>query len=159
METDDEQRIIDEALNMVFSCGITGYKLEKMIGFTQAAISKWRNKKSRPTIRNAKDIIEKLSKILNSAEVEAPSVIYVPLVGKYAYAGYLHGFGDDVYIGVLPTVPFIIDEIGTPKGTYRAFEVRGDSMNDGTIDAYADGDLAICRLIDQSLYEHSPLHL
>ena len=57
-------------------------------------------------------------------------IINVPLVNQYAQAGYICGFQDAAYIATLPTIPFIIDH--EAKGNYVAFEVRGDSMNDGT---------------------------
>jgi phage repressor protein C with HTH and peptisase S24 domain len=73
------------------------------------------------------------------------AVMYVPLVNKYAYAGYLSGFGDVEYIQSLPTVPMISDREG--RGTYMAFEVKGDSMDDGSRDSYEQGDIIICREI------------
>lgn len=33
----------------------------------------------------------------------------IPLVGQYAYAGYLSGYGDNEYIGTLPTIDFTPD--------------------------------------------------
>ena len=73
------------------------------------------------------------------------AIMYVPLVNKYAYAGYLSGFGDGEYIQSLPTLPMIADREG--RGVYMAFEVRGDSMDDGTRHSYEQGDLIICREI------------
>ena len=40
-----------------------------------------------------------------------------------------------------------------------AFEVKGDSMNDGTEDSYLEGDRLYCREIGQHLWATSKLHL
>jgi phage repressor protein C with HTH and peptisase S24 domain len=84
------------------------------------------------------------------------SVMYVPLVNKYAYAGYLSGYGDAEYIQSLPAVPMIADREG--KGTYMAFEVKGDSMDDGTRHSYEQGDIIIGRQIVQHHWQ-SKLHI
>lgn len=48
----------------------------------------------------------------------------IELVPVKARAGYLNGYGDPEYIRDLPRfrLPFL------PRGTYRAFEIKGDSM-------------------------------
>ncbi len=49
----------------------------------------------------------------------------ITMVAEDVYAGYLRGYADPEYVGTLPTfnVPTL------PRGrTYRAFQVRGDSM-------------------------------
>lgn len=84
------------------------------------------------------------------------NVIMVPLVSQYAYAGYLAGYADAEYLGTLPTVPMIADH--DPKGVYYAFETKGDSMNDGSIDGLKEGDLLFGRLIQQNLWRYK-LHI
>lgn len=84
-------------------------------------------------------------------------IINVPLVNQYAQAGYLCGFQDAAYIATLPTIPFIIDH--EAKGNYVAFEVRGDSMNDGTEESYLEGDRLLCREIAPYLWAESKLHI
>lgn len=84
-------------------------------------------------------------------------IINVPLVNQFAQAGYLCGFQDAAYIATLPTIPFIIDH--EAKGNYVAFEVRGDSMNDGTEDSYLEGDRLLCREIAPYLWAESKLHI
>ena len=84
------------------------------------------------------------------------AIMYVPLVNKYAYAGYLSGFGDAEYIQSLPVIPMISDREG--RGTYVAFEVKGDSMDDGTRNSYEQGDIIICRQIAQHHWQ-SKLHM
>ena len=80
----------------------------------------------------------------------------VPLVNQYAYAGYLSGWADAEYLDILPRVPFIVDK--EYKGNYMCFEVRGDSMNDGSIDSYVPGDLALCREISRPHWQNK-LHI
>ncbi len=70
-------------------------------------------------------------------------ISFIPLVPQKAYAGYLNGFEDEEYVQSLPTIPFIKE--GTDK--YIAFEVSGDSMDDGSSRAYQDGDIVICKEI------------
>ena len=84
------------------------------------------------------------------------AIMYVPLVNKYAYAGYLSGFGDAEYIQSLPSIPMIADREG--RGTYVAFEVKGDSMDDGTRNSYEQGDIIICRQIAQHHWQNK-LHI
>lgn len=69
----------------------------------------------------------------------------VPLVNKFAYAGYQAGFGDDEYVESLPRVPMMVSK--EHKGVYRAFEIRGDSMNNGLIGGYREGYIAYGREI------------
>lgn len=85
------------------------------------------------------------------------AIIYVPLVNQYAYAGYLNGYQNETYMNTLPTIPFIADH--EAKGNYIAFEVKGDSMNDGTEDSYLEGDRLLCREIPFHLWKDSKLHI
>jgi len=84
-------------------------------------------------------------------------IMNIPLVNQYAYAGYICGYGDREYIEDLPTIPFIVDHEG--RGNYIAFEVKGDSMNDGTEESYLEGDRLLCREIDPSLWKTYKLHI
>lgn len=73
------------------------------------------------------------------------TVMMVPLINKYAYAGYQAGYGDDEYIEELPKIPLMVDK--EHKGTYRAFEVRGDSMDNGLSGSYREGYIVFGREI------------
>lgn len=124
----------------------------------------------------SKDIAEKMMKSFNvnpnfilfglgemflkmEASPISTNVFQIPLVGKYAYAGFLNGYGDDEYMDTLPTVPFIIPEGGNLHGEYIAIEVKGDSMNDGSIDSLQEGDVLLCRFISPDLYRFTKLHM
>ncbi|MCU0441449.1 MAG: peptidase S24 [Bacteroidia bacterium] len=84
------------------------------------------------------------------------SVMNVPIVSSYAYAGYLSGYSDPVFYEQLPTMPFSVDK--EYKGRYVAFEVRGDSMNDGSINSYLPGDIVLGREVSK-IHWQNKLHL
>lgn len=84
-------------------------------------------------------------------------VVGIPLVSQYAYAGYLSGYGDPEYIDKLPRIDFTPDRHMT--GNYIAFEVRGDSMNDGSADSYLEGELLICREVEPVYWKDSQLFI
>lgn len=84
------------------------------------------------------------------------NTMLVPLVNQYAYGGYLSGFADPHYIEELPKVPFIVDR--EYRGEYRCFEVRGDSMDDGSDEAIKDRDLILCRNVNKE-YWRNKLHI
>lgn len=81
----------------------------------------------------------------------------VPLVSQYAYAGYLGGYGDPEYVGALPTIDFTPDREMT--GNYIAFEVRGDSMDDGSKESYVEGEIVICREVEPDYWKDSRLFI
>lgn len=80
----------------------------------------------------------------------------IPLVSQYAYAGYLSGYGDTQYIESLPIIDFTPDREMT--GNWLAFEVRGDSMFDGSYESYREGNIVICREVEQTNWTNSRLH-
>lgn len=89
--------------------------------------------------------------------IDEPIILRVPLVSQYAQAGYLSGYADAAYMATLPTIPYIVDH--EAQGHYVAFEVKGDSMNDGTEDAILEGDRLLCREIMPHLWVDSKLHI
>jgi phage repressor protein C with HTH and peptisase S24 domain len=84
------------------------------------------------------------------------NVMFVPLVSKFAYAGYLDNMGDDEYVEELPKIPFANDVQN--RGDYLCFEVKGDSMDNGEHDAILEGDILLCRNVKQE-YWRSKLHI
>lgn len=81
----------------------------------------------------------------------------IPLVSQYAYAGYLTGYGDAEYLESLPVIDFTPDREMT--GNWLAFEVKGDSMDDGTKDGYESGEILVCREVEPHLWKDSKLHI
>ena len=92
-----------------------------------------------------------------ASPIDEPIILRVPLVSQYAQAGYLCGYADAAYMATLPTIPYIVDH--EAQGHYVAFEVKGDSMNDGTEDAILEGDRLLCREIIPHLWADSKLHI
>lgn len=103
------------------------------------------------------EIPKKGIEVLEAMPLNQNYVINVPLVNQYAQAGYLCGYEDADYLSSLPSIPFIIDH--EAKGNYIAFEVRGDSMNDGTEESYLQGDKLLCREIQPQYWVESKLHI
>lgn len=85
-----------------------------------------------------------------------PNVMFVPLVSQYAYAGYLSGYADNEYLDALPLVPVMVDH--ELKGRYIMFEVKGDSMNDGSEQSILEGDRLLGREIKRDLWKYK-LHI
>lgn len=92
-----------------------------------------------------------------ASKIDEPIILRVPLVSQYAQAGYLCGYADAAYMATLPTIPYIVDH--EAQGHYVAFEVKGDSMNDGTEEAILEGDRLLCREIMPHLWADSKLHI
>ena len=81
----------------------------------------------------------------------------IPLVSQYAYAGYLGGYGDPEYVGTLPTIDFTPDREMT--GNWLAFEVKGDSMDNGSKESYVEGEIVICREVEPEYWRDSRLFI
>lgn len=94
--------------------------------------------------------------MLKSRNVEViksnAEIRYIPIVSQYAYAGYLVGFADSEYLETLPTMPLIVTE-ATRTGNLVGFELKGDSMDDGSQDSLLDGDLLACKEITCDLWK------
>lgn len=103
--------------------------------------------------------ITKVNNYSNAIPVnhEQYSIMEVPFVNQFARAGYMSGYNDVTYIDRLPKVPWMVDK--EYKGTYMCFEVKGDSMDDGSRDSYIEGDILLCREIQQQLWATSKLHI
>jgi transcriptional regulator with XRE-family HTH domain len=84
------------------------------------------------------------------------SIMQVPLVNQYAYAGYMSGFADNEYIDALPKIPFILDK--EYKGEYLCFEVKGDSMECDSEESLPEGSILLCRNVRKD-YWKSKLHI
>lgn len=92
----------------------------------------------------------------NAEETLPAGWMNVPVVPVTAQAGYTNGYGDAEYIDSLDRMPFPVDR--QYKGRYICFEVRGDSMDDGTSQSILDGDFVLAREIGRTLWEDYKLH-
>lgn len=80
----------------------------------------------------------------------------VELVPIYAQAGYLTDYCDEQFLEDLPVHYFTTDQ--PAKGKYRAFEVYGESMDNGDIkEAIPSGIIVVGREVDRK-YWTSKLH-
>lgn len=136
---------------------ISQTELAKELGVTQSQIAKIETGKSSVTM----DIIDKMIKlganfsdIIGNSKDDVreidPEYIEVELISKYAYAGYLTGYGDMEYLEMLPKVKVIVDRM--VRGNYKCFEVKGDSMVDGSFESWLDGDIVLGREVKRELW-------
>jgi transcriptional regulator with XRE-family HTH domain len=84
------------------------------------------------------------------------NIMEVPVVNQFAYAGYLGGFSDQEFIEQLPKMPWVIDR--ERKGNYMCFEMKGESMFDGSASSYIPGDILLAREVRRE-YWRSKLHI
>ena len=165
-----------DALNLEFPVA----ELSRKTGYSDATISPYVSGKIKPSSKflqkicevynidlSSFDTINLVSEPIDKYKIEPNieaipvnfkemSVMYVPLVNQYAYGGYMNGFGDLEYIDSLPKIPFSADQ--EHRGEYLCFEVKGDSMDDGTVDAILERDILLCRNIRKD-YWKSKLHI
>lgn len=164
-------RTAEEIRKVFKENGISGYRLNKDLGITQVGADKFLNGETKTpykrTLEMYDEYIDNGFKVMENSNVKEPheayqvdftelSVMYVPLVSKFAYAGYLGGFGDDEYVGDLPKIPFANGF--RPKGKYLCFEVRGDSMTTDTRESIEEGDIVLAREVRKE-YWKSKLHI
>lgn len=90
------------------------------------------------------EMLKEKSKATERYLLHKQEVTKVPLIGQYAYAGYLRGFGD---VGFMDSQPLYYSNRHYGSGTYVAFEIRGDSMHDGTDLSIIDGDIVMCKAL------------
>ena len=72
--------------------------------------------------------------------IDESIVTKAPLITQYAHGGYLKGFADNEFKEAQPTY------VASKKfsgGNYVAFEVRGDSMDDGSKRSICSGDIVL----------------
>ena len=67
----------------------------------------------------------------------------VPMIPVKAYAKYIDEYRDAEFVNDLDEVEFIVDKIGL--GRYYAFEIKGDSMDDGSKRSISDKDIVLAR--------------
>lgn len=162
MTVEDYNKKGESVINMLKKSKLSNYEISKQTRISQSTLGNYKNGKTKPTPANTEILLQFFSNdsetpIYNEAIPIQQDVVYIPLVNQYAYAGYLDGYSDVSYIEQLPKIPFIVDREG--NGNYIAFEVKGDSMNNGTEESYLEGDRLYCREIQPHLWVSSKLHL
>lgn len=78
-----------------------------------------------------------------------------PLISQYAYAGYMAGFADPEYLDAQPQFTASKSHNG---GHYIAFEVKGDSMDDGSKRSICEGDIILGRELQKHHWQNK-LHV
>lgn len=137
--------------------------MAKSIGVGIRAVQYWEKgerKIPETTAYFVNNLLLKEQKKLNDAGASPVAlsnlkIMNVPLANQYAQAGYLNGFADEEYMESLPTIPFTDDV--EHRGEYMCFEVKGDSMDNGSYESYLEGDIILCRNIRQDFWM-SKLH-
>jgi len=165
----------------------TIYGLEKYVGASVGSIRKYYELDQEAGLRTIKKIWDKLSineewwstgkgVIFKTKEeisdkkhtsVREPSlryeaiqkefgVVLVRVVGIRAQAGYLSGYADPEYMDSLPTIPVSNDF--ARGGNYLAFDIKGDSMDDGTKRSICHSDTVIAKELQRHHWSNK-LHL
>ena len=127
--------------------GLTSYQVSKATGVSQAVLSSWKVKRSKPKFISLKKIADFLGVSIeylmgeSDEKIEKPEkkdhMVQMPLYSQICCGN--GGFVDDDIIDYI-SLP---DTILNPKKTYFAQYAKGDSMMDANIN---DGDLLIFEL-------------
>jgi len=153
----------DDIINIRKRLGLTQDEFAKKIGSSKNTVYNYENGSKIPEskITILKSILSELDNPTQNIEVsylnaETSSIMFVPLITQYAYAGYLGGYADEEYIDQLPKIPFVLDK--EYKGQYLCFEVKGDSMECDNEESIPEGSILLCRNVKQD-YWKSKLHI
>lgn len=92
--------------------------------------------------------------ITEAAPVEV-DIMKVHVVPQRAYAGYAQGHIDPDYVNDLPTT-YVSKEY--EKGNYLVFEIKGESMDDGTSQSICEGDRVLCKELPQTFWTNKLHH-
>ncbi len=152
MSGDDVRKILEE-------CDFQLNEIAEKLNISPQNLNNW---------LNVKDIkvstLEKIAFAINKSiyfffesdkgNISIPEISHdvtsAPLISQYAYAGYLSGFSDHEF---LESQPHYIAARRYNGGHYVAFEVRGDSMDDGTKRSICEGDILLGRELRKDLWQ------
>lgn len=162
----------EDIISTRVSLGMTQTAFGEMLGAKLRTVQSWESGDRNMKEATAMLLRQKLDAHNSAQSVKEPSSVYnievshidglrssimhVPLVNQYAYAGYLSGFADNEYMENLPKIPFILDK--EYRGEYLCFEVKGDSMETETEESIPEGSILLCRNVRQE-YWRSKLHI
>ncbi|MDP4185646.1 MAG: LexA family transcriptional regulator [Bacteroidota bacterium] len=132
--------------------GVTQDELAKMIGVNRSMIGSYEEGRAVPRISGLQalsvyfkvgiddlinhDLSNEIPGMLDvqgkglrvlSTIVDSQNRELITLVGVKASAGYLHGYADPEYMNSLPCFSLPVPELSKER-TYRAFQIKGDSM-------------------------------
>ena len=83
--------------------------------------------------------------------LRSEEVTRAPLISQFAHAGYLRGFGETEF---MESQPVYFSTRKYDNGNYVAFEIRGESMRDGSDLSICDGDIALCRELPMEFWKY-----
>lgn len=167
-----EDTLLNRIKTVIEQSGLTVNQFASRIGFQQGNLSQILNGKRNPNNKNLINAITSTFNIReewlrfgsgaeykqsNAVEFHPSRQARIPLVSQYAHAGYLCGYGDPEYLGALPTIDFTPDREMT--GNWLAFEVKGDSMDNGSKESYVEGEIVICREVEREYWRDSRLFI
>ncbi|KFF11218.1 LexA family transcriptional regulator [Flavobacterium hydatis] len=154
--------------------GITPYELSENTGISQSTLSRIINKDSKPNIKNRKILAEYFNVpgnyFLPESEQEAATeeeeeylenkngnkfkelengkfIMTVPLVPVKAYATYISECCEGDFVDGFNDVNFYVDQYA--RGNYVAFEIKGDSMDNGGLYDNPEGSITLCRELNR----------
>lgn len=138
----DNQRIME----VVSKSGYSQREVAAMLGMTDQYLSKVINGKTPLT----SSFIEKFDKLFppprnEAVPVENSNWMEVPMITVEAQAGYLDSLIENSNYEYMNDATTIILPKEMDSGNYIVFEVRGDSMDDGTSRSLRNGDRILCK--------------
>lgn len=157
-------RISENIKYLMRERGISANKLSTLIPIKRQSIDSYCSGKTEPRGKNLKlladyfDVSEEWL-LVGDTEIEPPIVnkngvvftelpngqylMAMPIIGVSAQAGFTDYDVDEVRLEDMPKHSVIVDKYH--KGNYYAFEVSGDSMDNGTNKAICHGDIVATR--------------
>jgi len=107
---------------------------------------------------NREWLVKGIGSILSDADpatgIAKGSLVISPLIGQYAYPGYLRNFDDDAFLRVQP---LYVAARNYTHGKYVAFEISCDSMDNNCSRSISSGDILLCREVEQKYWNENLL--
>jgi len=155
----DKKDKLNKIIKLAETRGITAYQIAKNTNLSEAGIGKILNGKSKnPHISSIDTIINFLDnyptnltnqpfKNINENKFaqlpDGEFILEVQLIPFNAYASYLESLETGEVSEFFETIIFPVDKYGS--GNYKAFKIKGDSMNGGHIDDTPDGATVLAK--------------
>ncbi len=154
--------------------GIGQDKFEKSVGLSRGFVNKLGDNTTLKTIDKISSVYPNLNinwlkngvgtmlktegLITEARKIESSeyATTTAPLISQYAAAGYLAGFSDREYI---EQQPVYVAKKRYSGGNYVAFEIRGDSMNDGLLRSIINADVVLGKELRRDYWKcklHTP---
>lgn len=155
--------------HLIENKGITAYELSSSTTISESTLSRILNYSTKPNLKtsellakyfkvskewiitgNSDNEYEPLENKNGNKFQELPNgkfVMTVPLVPAKAYASYINEYCDAEFVDGLIEVSFVVDSFA--RGNYKAFEIKGDSMNNKDLNDNPDGAHALGRELNR----------